>query len=90
MTERSLQVTYRKGRPFSAYLQLSNHTGEKTAKTEASVDGLLITDFDLNGKPLGVEITAPAAVPIDRLNQLLLDLGEKPLNEHDYSPLRVT
>ncbi len=28
MTERSLQVTYRKGRPFAAYLHLSHATGE--------------------------------------------------------------
>src|SRR5262247_1913956 len=33
MTERSLQVTYRKGRPFSAYLHLSHQTGEKSART---------------------------------------------------------
>ena len=33
MTERSLQVTFRKGRPFAAYLHLSHATGEKSAKT---------------------------------------------------------
>jgi len=33
MTERSLQVTYRKGRAFAAYLHLSHPTGEKSAKT---------------------------------------------------------
>ena len=32
MTERSLQVTYRKGRVFAAYLHLSHHTGEKSAR----------------------------------------------------------
>jgi uncharacterized protein DUF1731 len=32
MTERSLQVTYRKGKPFSAYLHLSHQTGEKSAR----------------------------------------------------------
>ena len=31
MTERSLQVTYRKGKPFSAYLHLSHQTGERAA-----------------------------------------------------------
>jgi hypothetical protein len=37
MTERSLQVTYRKGRTFAAYLHLSHPTGEKSAKTAASL-----------------------------------------------------
>ena len=35
MTERSLQVTYRKGRAFAAYLHLSHATGEKSARTVA-------------------------------------------------------
>ena len=89
MTERSLQVTYRKGKPFSAYLHLSHQTGEKSAKTVPSADGLLVVDYAKDGKPIGVEITAPMAVPLDRLNRLLADLGETPLNEHDYLPVRA-
>ena len=89
MTERSLQVTYRKGKPFSAYLHLSHQTGEKSAKTVPSADGLLVVDYAKDGKPIGVEITAPIAVPLDRLNGLLADLGETPLNEHDYLPVRA-
>ena len=89
MTERSLQVTYRNGRPFAAYLHLSHETGEKSAKTVPSGDGLLVVDYARNGKPIGVEITAPAAVHLDRLNHLLADLGETPLSEHDYVPVRA-
>ena len=89
MTERSLQVTYRKGRPFAAYLHLSHATGEKSAKTVPSPDGLLIVDYAANGQPIGVEITAPPAVPLDRLNSLLADLGESPLSAQDYLPVRA-
>jgi hypothetical protein len=89
MTERSLQVTYRKGRPFASYLHLSHQTGEKSARTAASPDGLLIVDYAASGRPLGVEITAPQAVPLDRLNQLLGELGEPPLAEHEYRPIRA-
>ena len=89
MTERSLQVTYRKGRAFAAYLYLSHPTGEKSAKTVASPDGLLIVDYGATGQPVGVEITAPQAVPLERLNQLLADLGEAPLAEQDYKPVRA-
>jgi hypothetical protein len=90
MTERSLQVTYRKGRAFSAYLHLSHPTGEKSARTVASPDGLLIVDYAASGLPLGVEITAPQAVLLDRLNQLLAELGEPPVAEQDYRPARTT
>jgi hypothetical protein len=46
-------------------------------------------DYDSNGHPLGVEITAPDAVALGRLNQLLSDLGELPLGEQEYRPLRA-
>jgi hypothetical protein len=68
MTERSLQVTYRKGRTFAAYLRLSHAAG---------------------GRPVGVEITAPQAVPLERLNQLLAELGEPAMAEQDYTPARA-
>jgi hypothetical protein len=89
MTERSLQVTYRKGRAFAAYLHFSHPTGEKSAKTVASEDGLLIVDYGATGRPVGVEITAPQAVPLERLNQLLAELGEPPMAEQDYKPVRA-
>ena len=38
---------------------------------------------------MGVEITAPQAVPLERLNQLLVGLGETPLAEHEYQPVRA-
>jgi hypothetical protein len=65
MTERWLQVTYRKGRTFAAYLHLSHPTGEKSERTVASPDGLLIVDYAVSGRPLGVEIAAPQAVPLE-------------------------
>lgn len=55
----------------------------------ASPDGLLIVDYAASGRPLGVEITAPQAVPLDRLNQLLSDLGEALLAEQDYRTARA-
>jgi hypothetical protein len=38
---------------------------------------------------MGVEITAPLAVSLERLNSLLADLGEPPLPEEDYLPVRA-
>jgi hypothetical protein len=54
----------------------------------ASPDGLLIVDYSAAGKALGVEITAPQAVPLDRLNQLLAEFGEPPLAEQEDRPAR--
>jgi uncharacterized protein YuzE len=60
MTERSLQVTYSKGKAFSAYLHLSHQTGEKSVRTVPSTDGLIVIDYGQNGNAIGVEITAPS------------------------------
>jgi uncharacterized protein YuzE len=87
MTGRSLQVTYRKGRAFAAYLYLAHATGEKSARTQASLDGLLVVDYAADGRALGVEITSPDAVTLDRLNALLAELGQAPLAEQEFRPL---
>src|SRR5262245_4228436 len=89
MTERSFQVTYRKGRPFAAYLNLTNASGEKSARTVPSPDGLLVVDYGVTGRAIGVEITAPQAVPLVRVNRLLRELGEVPIAERDYRPART-
>lgn len=87
MTERSLQITYRKGQPLAAYLYLSQRSAEKSASTMASSDGLLVVDYAADGRPIGIEITAPEAVSLDRVNALLRELGEPPLPEEDFKPL---
>ena len=90
MTERSLQVTYRNGKAFSAYLHLAHETGERSVRSAASDDGLLVVDYSRSGKAIGVEITAPSAVTSERLNRLLADLHESPLSVRDYIPIRAT
>jgi len=47
----------------------------------ASPDGLLVVDYGATGRPVGVEITSPQAVPLERLNQVLA--------EQDYKPVRA-
>jgi len=87
MTERSLQITYRKGRPFAAYLYLSHKPGEKSVRTEPTSNGLLVVDYASDGRPIGVEITAPEAVTLDSINTLLENLGQPPLLEQEFRPL---
>ena len=89
MIEQSLQVTYRKGRAFAAYLYLPRPTGERSARTEASSDRLLVVDYAADGRPIGVEITAPEAVTLERINGLLEALGQPLLSEGEFRPLTV-
>jgi hypothetical protein len=70
-------------------LKSGSLTGEKSARTVASADGLLIVDYGADGHAIGVEITAPIAVSLERLNKQLVELGETPLSEGDSLPLRA-
>lgn len=87
MRERSLQITYRKGRAFAAYLYLAGETGEKSVRMEASQNGLLVVDYAADGHPIGIEIVSPNAVPLDDVNDVLAKLGVIPLAHEEYRPL---
>jgi hypothetical protein len=89
MTERSLQVTYRKGRLFAAYLHLSHAMGEKSVRTVATPDGLLVIDYNSAGQPVGVEITAPQAVSLERINELLMSIDQQPLADYEFKPVKA-
>ncbi|MGH7439257.1 MAG: hypothetical protein ACRENE_26525 [Polyangiaceae bacterium] len=86
MKHRYLEVTFRKGKPLAAYLYLPRPAGAKAARTTDAGHGLRV-DFDAQGTPIGVEITAPAIVSVAQLNELLLPLGVARLEPEEWSPL---
>ena len=62
----SLQITYRKGKPFAAYIYLSRQNGQKSVRTEVISEDLLI-DYAQDETPLGIEIVSPEMVSIDEI-----------------------
>ena len=58
MKDRYLEVTFRAGKVVAAYLYLPRRPGEKSWRTEKCGAGLLI-DYGKDGRPIGIEITAP-------------------------------
>jgi hypothetical protein len=48
--------------------------------------GLLI-DYAKDGRPIGVEITAPAGLSITAFNRVLRELGAPPVKREDIAPL---
>jgi hypothetical protein len=58
MKQPYLEVTYRKEKPLAAYLP--REVGAHAARTEDGGSGLRI-DYDVIGKPIGIEITAALA-----------------------------
>jgi hypothetical protein len=81
-----LEVTFRRGRPLAAYLYLPRTSGEKSDYVEQISPGLLV-DYTTDGKPIGIEITAPAQVGIAELNNVLAALHIPTLTKEDIAPL---
>jgi hypothetical protein len=88
MNESYLEITFRHGRPFAAYLYLPREGNEKSARTEKAAPGLLI-DFAADDRPIGLEITAPGKVSAAMINRVLGTLGLSPLSDADLAPLRA-
>ena len=49
----------------------------------------MIVDFAADGRPIGMEITAPGAVTLDRINDVLRNVAQTPLPEVEFDPPRA-
>ena len=83
-----LQVTFRHGRPLAAYLYLPRQPADKSYRTKRAEPGLVI-DFNRRGKPIGIEITAPAELSATALNRVLRRFGLPGVTRADLAPLRA-
>ncbi len=88
MKEFYLEVTFRQGQPMAAYLYLPRRAGEKSYRTSKADPGLVI-DLNRKGKPIGIEITAPAKLTVAALNRVLRNLGLPPVRRSDLTPLQA-
>jgi uncharacterized protein YuzE len=87
MKEPYLEVTYRRGRAMAAYLYLPRATKDKSHRTSLVNPGMII-DYTEDGKPIGIEITAPSKVSVNDLNRVLTSLGASVLTSDDVAPLK--
>jgi len=81
-----LEVTYREGRPFVAYLHLPGKPNEKRNKCRRVEPGMIL-DVSREGRLIGIELTAPTMVTPDVVNAVLKEYGLEPLKESDLAPL---
>ena len=88
MKQRYLEVTYRKGKPLAAYLYLPRPLGATSIRTEDAGSGMRV-DYDAAGNAIGVELTAPAAVTLNDISELLTRLGQARLGSDEWAPLAV-
>jgi hypothetical protein len=88
MRRRYLEVTFRRGRPLAAYLYLPRKAGEKSARTVPMGHGLMV-DYNTDGLPIGIEITAPNHVTVEQIDDVLRQLGLEGVGADELAPLRA-
>ena len=86
MKDRYLEVTFRNGKPLAAYLYLPRNPEDASVRTERAGDGLLI-DFAADGRPIGIEITAPSKLSLETLNRALAAVNQDPATADELGPL---
>ena len=86
MKGKYLEVTYRQGSPLAAYLNLDCRPGDTAARTEKIGEGLVL-DVSEDGRPIGIEITAPRKVSLETLNRALASVNVPPVASEDLAPL---
>jgi hypothetical protein len=87
MSHPYLEITYRKGKPFAAYLYLDRRSGDKSARTERH--GPYVLDFTSDGRAIGIEFTQIAAIDLAELNRLLAAAHHPPMSSADLAPLQA-
>ena len=88
MPERSLEISHRGGKAFAGYYYLGVSEKRDYARSERAEAGLVI-DFDSDGKPIGIEITAPKLGRIEIMNRGLDSRGQAPVDVSEIPPLRA-
>ncbi len=88
---RDIEISYRDGKAYAAYLLLAtadaraNH--RKRVYRSVPHEGGYVVDFTRAGIPLGIEVTAPAAVTLAKVNRLLTSLGLAKVSRTVLRPL---
>jgi len=81
-----LEITYRHGKVFAAYLYLTRESGDRVHHSEPTRHGMVI-DYAEDGRPLGIEITTPVQLDLESINQVLDRLDQPLLSSEDLQPL---
>jgi uncharacterized protein YuzE len=89
MTDVYLEVTYRGGRPWVAYLYLARKKKEKSDHCR-EVEPDMVLDINKEGRLIGIELLDPALVTLDAINAILEEYRFEPLQESDLAPLWPT
>ena len=81
-----IEVTYRRGKAFAAYIYLPAETTQEVATTRELRPGI-VADFDRDGNVLGVEIVHPGHTSRGQILEVLRELRVTGVTEEELAPI---
>ena len=87
MSDRYLEITYRRGRILAAYLYLSREEGDVVDRSEELAPGLMV-DRSSDGRILGFEIFSSRHLSGALIDRVLADASLPLLGEGELGPLQ--
>jgi hypothetical protein len=85
MAKPYLEITYRQGKPFAAYLYLDRRSGDKAERTERHGEWLI--DLTADGRAIGIEFTRVGPMDLAEINRILTAIHQPILSTTDLIPL---
>jgi len=85
MSKPYLEITYRGGKAFAAYLYLDSKPGDTAARTERH--GQWLVDFAADGRAIGVEFPRVGRVNLRELNRWLAAGHQPAVSVTDLGPV---
>jgi len=86
MSHVSVQMTYRDGRPFAAYIGLGRALGESSVRSE-ELSPEIVVDFSEDGRPLGIEVIDPSSATAEDIYGVFDVLGLRRPSPDALAPL---
>ena len=88
MSDVFLEISFREGKPFAAYLHFPRDEGAKVARTREVRPGLVV-DFAAGGKPMGIEIVNPLQTSAEAVLAVIAEVHAAPVSLQELAPLRA-
>jgi hypothetical protein len=84
MSKSYLQVTYRQGKPFAAFLYLGR-PGDRAEVTKREIG--FVVDYSSDGRPIGIEFTSITSIDLAAINRVLHLADQTEISARDLAPL---